>query len=76
MAGNAWDLTDDWWTEVHPEDAEKPCCIPHNPRGGQREWSYDRSMPQFRVPRKVVKGGSHLCAPNYCLRYRPPGAPR
>ena len=21
--------------------------------------------------RKVVKGGSHLCAPNYCLRYRP-----
>ena len=23
------------------------------------------------VPRKVLKGGSHLCAPNYCLRYRP-----
>jgi formylglycine-generating enzyme required for sulfatase activity len=19
----------------------------------------------------VIKGGSHLCAPNYCLRYRP-----
>lgn len=27
--------------------------------------------PQFRIPRKVVKGGSHLCAPNYCFRYRP-----
>jgi formylglycine-generating enzyme required for sulfatase activity len=24
-----------------------------------------------RFPRKVIKGGSHLCAPNYCLRYRP-----
>jgi formylglycine-generating enzyme required for sulfatase activity len=71
MAGNAWGWTDDWWTEAHPEDAEKACCIPHNPRGGQMDQSYDPSMPQFRVPRKVVKGGSHLCAPNYCLRYRP-----
>ena len=23
------------------------------------------------IPRRVIKGGSHLCAPNYCLRYRP-----
>ena len=23
------------------------------------------------IPRKVMKGGSHLCAPNYCRRYRP-----
>ncbi len=22
-------------------------------------------------PRNVIKGGSHLCAPNYCFRYRP-----
>ena len=28
-------------------------------------------MPQIRIPRKVLKGGSHLCAPNYCKRYRP-----
>ena len=71
MAGNAWEWTDDWWTESHPEDAKKACCIPHNPRGGKMDTSYDRSTPQFRIPRKVVKGGSHLCAPNYCLRYRP-----
>ena len=31
----------------------------------------DPRQPQFRVPRKVVKGGSFLCADNYCLRYRP-----
>jgi formylglycine-generating enzyme len=23
------------------------------------------------MPRKVLKGGSHLYAPNYCHRYRP-----
>ena len=35
------------------------------------EKSYDPRQPKFRIPRRVVKGGSHLCAPNYCLRYRP-----
>ncbi len=71
MAGNVWEWTDDWWTDSHPQDAGEPCCIPGNPRGGAQEGSYDPSVPQFRIPRKVIKGGSHLCAPNYCLRYRP-----
>ena len=31
----------------------------------------DPAMPQVRIPRKVIKGGSYLCAPNYCRRYRP-----
>jgi Sulfatase-modifying factor enzyme 1 len=31
----------------------------------------DPQQPHIRIPRKVVKGGSYLCAPNYCLRYRP-----
>jgi formylglycine-generating enzyme required for sulfatase activity len=25
----------------------------------------------IKIPRKVIKGGLHLCAPNYCRRYRP-----
>jgi sulfatase modifying factor 1 len=29
------------------------------------------SGPGAHTARRVVKGGSHLCAPNYCLRYRP-----
>jgi formylglycine-generating enzyme required for sulfatase activity len=70
MAGNVWEWTDDWWTEHRP-DSDKPCCVPNNPRGGDLESSFDPAQPQFRVPRKVIKGGSHLCADNYCLRYRP-----
>ena len=51
--------------------AAKPCCAPLNPRGGPEAESYDPCQPQIRIPRKVLKGGSHLCAPNYCRRYRP-----
>ncbi|MEO7987840.1 MAG: SUMF1/EgtB/PvdO family nonheme iron enzyme, partial [Gemmatimonadales bacterium] len=39
--------------------------------GGSRQASLDAAQPQFKVPRKVVKGGSFLCADSYCLRYRP-----
>lgn len=35
---------------------EHACCAP-----GSAE----------HIPRQVIKGGSHLCAPNYCLRFRP-----
>jgi formylglycine-generating enzyme len=45
--------------------------VPENPRGGSLQASYDPAQPQFQVGRKVIKGGSHLCADTYCLRYRP-----
>jgi formylglycine-generating enzyme len=71
MIGNVWEWTTDWYSTKHPADAPKPCCIPENPRGGAESGSYDPCQPQIKIPRKVLKGGSHLCAPNYCRRYRP-----
>jgi formylglycine-generating enzyme required for sulfatase activity len=71
MAGNVWDWTIDWYSDHHPAEVDKPCCIPRNPRGGAIDNSYDRRQPQFRVPRKLIKGGSYLCADSYCMRYLP-----
>jgi formylglycine-generating enzyme required for sulfatase activity len=71
MIGNVWEWTTDWYSQKHEADAPKACCIPDNPRGGSEASSYDECQPQIMIPRKVVKGGSHLCAPNYCRRYRP-----
>ncbi len=69
MIGNTWEWTQDWWST----DAvvTRACCAPRNPRGGELEASFDPGQPNIRIPRKVLKGGSHLCAPSYCRRYRP-----
>lgn len=62
MIGNVWEWTSDWYgTSAAPS----PCC-----GGDPRAASVDQDDPSA-IPRKVMKGGSHLCAPNYCRRYRP-----
>jgi formylglycine-generating enzyme len=69
MAGNVWEWTADWYQEHG--NITKACCTLDNPRGGRREESIDPGMPDITIPRRVMKGGSYLCAANYCHRYRP-----
>ena len=69
VIGNVWQWTSDWYAARHP--AVKPCCGSAGVKAGAREQSYDPQMPDIHIPRRVIKGGSFLCAPNYCRRYRP-----
>ena len=77
ITGNVWEWTADYFRGRHPRPEAagsagcaglgiNPCCVPRNPRVAERQRA-DRG----HFPSRVIKGGSHLCAPNYCLRYRP-----
>ncbi|WP_426575046.1 formylglycine-generating enzyme family protein [Aquihabitans sp. McL0605] len=65
MAGNVWEWTTDWWADQH--GAVHSCCGPTVDRGDPEA----SKAPGELQPRRVIKGGSHLCSPNYCLRFRP-----
>jgi formylglycine-generating enzyme required for sulfatase activity len=80
MAGNVWEWTTDLFTPNYSGTfgaIQAVCCAPSKPHAeraesaGPGEHSNLPARPGEHIPRKVVKGGSHLCAPNYCLRYRP-----
>jgi sulfatase modifying factor 1 len=68
MTGNVWEWTRDWYHERHGDAGGGSCCAPSDGRGPAAGASRD---PQTGEPRKVIKGGSFLCAENYCRRYRP-----
>ena len=71
MAGNVWEWTSDYFATRQAAPAGPACCTPRNPRVTSAQASLVPGEPGAHIPRRVIKGGSHLCAPNYCLRYRP-----
>ncbi len=62
MLGNVWEWTTDWYAPGQAKETDNPTGVP-------QALSRDPSNPG--VPSRVIKGGSFLCADNYCQRYRP-----
>ena len=59
MIGNVWEWTTTPYTRHHQIDRPAEACCPAPPPGGDP------------TKHQALKGGSHLCAPEYCRRYRP-----
>ena len=67
MIGNVWEWTSDFYTQRHVRLTDNPVDA------GKRAnlLATASAEPGSRTPRRVLKGGSYLCSPDYCLRFRP-----
>jgi sulfatase modifying factor 1 len=71
VTGNVWEWTSDVFTPRHDPRRVPPCCSPGAAHAKTPNEAGGPGDAGEAVPRRVIKGGSHLCAPNYCFRYRP-----
>lgn len=75
MIGNVWEWTADRY-QAHPGSGVSPpsspqCCGAKLQAAEESRQHAGEASASMSIPLGVVKGGSHLCAPNYCQRYRP-----
>ena len=71
MVGNVWEWTRDWWSTRSGAVSDVRCCSTKSRAGGWEGLSDDPALAHLKVPRRTVKGGSYLCSPSYCSRFRP-----
>ncbi|MGX5694845.1 formylglycine-generating enzyme family protein [Agromyces soli] len=69
VTGNVWEWTTDYYTERHLVPGADAAAVDAGARPNLLAAA--SAEPGSRIPRRVLKGGSHLCSPDYCLRYRP-----
>ncbi|MCD2443510.1 formylglycine-generating enzyme family protein [Agromyces sp. SYSU K20354] len=67
VTGNVWEWTTDYYAERHVP----PGTVAVDAEARPNLLAAASAEPGSRIPRRVLKGGSHLCSPDYCLRYRP-----
>ncbi|WP_026481756.1 formylglycine-generating enzyme family protein [Agromyces subbeticus] len=67
VTGNVWEWTTDFYTSRHNPPGVEAVDAQLRPN----LLAAASAEPGSRIPRRVLKGGSHLCSPDYCLRYRP-----
>lgn len=71
MIGNVWEWTSDLWSlPGRTRSQTSGCCTARGPTEAVGEDKAAASQA-CTIPERVIKGGSHLCAANYCKRYRP-----
>ena len=72
MIGNVWEWTSTLATPHHGAVASAPPTVPAGAAccGCSPQPAAASEAPNAAVSR-VTKGGSHLCSPDYCQRYRP-----
>ena len=67
MIGNVWELTSDLYNAGYYDECAATDEVINDPKGPRE--SYDPQEPG--IVKHVTKGGSFLCAANYCSNYRP-----